>query len=94
MRTGFEGGGASMSKCEYCGETNSTPEQLQIKKELEGLGYTNVHVWWEQIKGEVDGGYFFCSVQKRFVFIGFSIDKALEALEHCWFKVKEVEVQR
>jgi hypothetical protein len=70
---------------------------LKIKKRLEELGHTSVHVWWEKIGPAVEmcgpsGGYMYSSDHtKQFQTpIGLSFDEAMQNLDAPWHRVKEV----
>jgi hypothetical protein len=67
------------------GKTNNTPKTKKIKKRLEELGHTDVHVWYEKLEpGHIMagpmGGYCFTSDQWDYDQIGYSVNDVIETL--------------
>lgn len=71
--------------------TNKSKRSLKIKKRLEEIGHTGVHVWWENLGPAVEmcgpsGGYMYMSDQ-TYQFqtpIGLSYVEAMRTLDNPW----------
>lgn len=71
----------------YYDKVNTSRNQLKLKKKLEGMGHTNVEVWWEPVSGGCemcgcDGGVFFHSDQNELEPLGYSYEEANEYIEN------------
>jgi hypothetical protein len=78
------------------GKTNTTLYAKGIKAELEKLGHTDVHVWWEPTGSANEmcgnsGGYMFVSDQTDIEPLGHSFTGAMEYIAKGTFEIKEVE---
>ena len=67
----------------YAEKINTSPKQKNLKKALEGIGHTNVEVWWDKLESAMEmcgmgGGYMFCSDQEEIYPIGYSFNTAME----------------
>jgi hypothetical protein len=86
MKSFYEAGqGTIRMQDEWEGKTNNTPKAKKIKKKLEELGHTDVHVWYEQLEpGHImagpTGGYCFTSDQWSYDGLGYSFNEAMEML--------------
>lgn len=74
----------------YFEKVNTSRNALKLKKKLEGLGHTNVEVWYEPVRGGCemcgyDGGVFFHSDQSELEPVGYSYEEASEYIDECSF---------
>ncbi len=69
------------------GKTNTSPKAKKLKAELEAIGHTDVHVWWENIGQAFEmcgnsGGYMALSAEMQDVYpLGYSFDEAVEFIK-------------